>query len=457
MRLVVLGGGGFRVPLVYGALLGDRSERRVTEVVLHDTDAGRLAVVAHVLGAAAQGRTDAPTVSVMTDLDRALAGADFVFSAIRVGGLEGRTVDERLPLGLGLLGQETTGAGGVGYGLRSVPAALHIARRVQELAPDAWVINFTNPAGLVTQAMRSVLGDRVVGICDSPLGLARRAAGALGRDLADLEIDYAGLNHLGWLAGLREGGRDLLPDLLADAPALASIEEGQLFGTEWLQSLGALPNEYLYYYYFTRDAIGQITASERTRGEFLLVQQAGFYAAVADSPAGAFDRWDAVRRERNATYMQETRDSGDGGGSGSGGGGSAERAQADVEGGGYEGVALALMAAIARDEPARLILNVRNGGALPGLPKDAVVEVPCRVDASGPTPLPVSPLTGSALGLVQQVKAVDELVIQAVGEGSRSLAVQAIALHPLVDSVTVAREVVAGYQRALPDFYSRFR
>ena len=167
--------------------------------------------------AASAGREGAPAVSVTTDLDRALDGGDFVFSAIRVGGLEGRTVDERLALGLGLLGQETTGAGGVGYGLRSVPAALHIARRVQALAPDAWVINFTNPAGLVTQAMQSVLGDRVVGICDSPLGLARRAAGALGHDLADLEIDYAGLNHLGWLSGLRLDGRDLLPELLADA------------------------------------------------------------------------------------------------------------------------------------------------------------------------------------------------------------------------------------------------
>jgi len=449
MRLVVLGGGGFRVPLVHGALLRDRATRRVTEVVLHDTDTARLAVMAHVLDAAGAGHPDAPAVSLTTDLDRALAGADFVFSAIRVGGLEGRTVDERLPLGLGLLGQETTGAGGVGYGLRSVPAALHIARRVQELAPEAWVINFTNPAGLVTQAMQTVLGARVVGICDSPLGLARRAAGALGRDLSNCEIDYAGLNHLGWLSGLREGGRNVLPELIADTTALASIEEGHLFGTDWLQSLGVLPNEYLYYYYFTRDAITQITSSARTRGEFLLAQQASFYSQADIPPENAFERWDAVRRERNATYMQETRGSADGG--------SAERAQADVEGGGYEGVALALMAAIARDEPARLILNVTNGGALPGLPDDAVVEVPCRVDGSGPTPLPVSPLIGSALGLAQQVKAVDELVIRAVTAGSRSLATQAIAQHPLVDSVTVAREVLAGYERALPDHYDRFR
>jgi 6-phospho-beta-glucosidase len=170
---------------------------------------------------------------------------------------------------------------------------------------------------------------------------------------------------------------------------------------------------------------------------------------VADSPDAAFELWDAVRRERNATYMQETRESADGD--------PAARAQADVEGGGYEGVALALMAAIARHEPARLILNVRNGGTVLGLPDDAVVEVPCRVDASGPTPLSVSPLTGSALGLAQQVKAVDELVIRAVADESRSLAVQAIALHPLVDSVTVARELFAGYQRALPALYARFR
>ena len=456
MKLVILGGGGFRVPLVHGALLRDTADRRVTKVVLHDTDVARLDVMRLVLSAQAdQVAADAgqpvapPTVTATTDLDAALEGADFVFSAMRVGGLEGRTADERIALDLGLLGQETTGPGGVGYGLRTVPVALDVAERVRRLAPDAWVINFTNPAGLVTQAMQSVLGNRVVGICDSPLGLAKRAAGALGHDLDDLEIDYAGLNHLGWRTGLRRNGRDLLPDLLADEPALSAIEEGQLFGTDWLQTLGALPNEYLYYYYFTRDAIGQITSAQQTRGEYLLAQQAAFYDGVAGSPGEAWQRWDAVRRERNATYMQETREADDGE--------AHERAEADVEGGGYEGVALALMAAIARDEPARLILNVRGGGAVAGLPDDAVVEVPCRVDACGPVPVAVSPLPGHALGLVQQVKAVDELVIRAALEQSRSLAVEALALHPLVDSVTVARQVMSGYEQRLPAFYCALR
>lgn len=452
MKLVILGGGGFRVPLVHGALLRDAADRRVTEVVLHDTDRTRLEVMERVLAAQAQSQRGAavppPTVIATTDLDTALAGADFVFSAMRVGGLEGRTADERIALDLGLLGQETTGPGGVGYGLRTLPVALDVAHRIRRLAPDAWVINFTNPAGMVTQAMQTVLGERVVGICDSPLGLAKRAAGALGHDLDDLEIDYAGLNHLGWLTGLRLDGHDLLPDLLADEAALGAIEEGQLFGTEWLRTLGSLPNEYLYYYYFTRDAIAQITGAPQTRGEYLVAQQADFYSAVAASRDDAWQRWDAVRRERNATYMQETREAD---------GESHERAQADVEGGGYEAVALALMAAIARDEPARLILNVRNGTAVGGLAADAVVEVPCRVDAAGAVPLPVSALPGHALGLAQQVKAVDELVIRAAVEQSRSLAVEALALHPLVDSVTVAREVLDAYVRRLPEHYAGLR
>lgn len=475
MKLAILGGGGFRVPLVYAAVLAQRTGRAIREVALYDTDATRLAAIGHVLDQQAQRHTvsvrepgadssvadatgEPAGVIATTSLDAALEGADFVFSAIRVGGLRGRIADERLALDLGLLGQETTGPGGVGYGLRTVPVALDIAERVRRLAPQAWVINFTNPAGLVTQAMQTVLGDRVVGICDSPLGLASRAAGALGLAVTDVEIDYAGLNHLGWLQGLRVDGRDVLPDLLADAGRLGSFEEGHLFGPEWLQTLGAIPNEYLFYYDFTRDAIGQITAGAQTRGEYLLAQQGDFYAAVGASPQTALATWDAARRDRNATYMQETRTVS----SAPGQGAPLARAEADIEGGGYEGVALALMTAIASDQPATLILNVRNGTgsgglAIPGLPEDAVVEVPCRVTGLGPEPLPVSPLRGRSLGLVQQVKAVDELVIAAVRERSQRRAIEALALHPLVDSVTVARQLWAGYRARIPSLDTTFR
>ncbi|NUT51687.1 MAG: 6-phospho-beta-glucosidase [Saccharothrix sp.] len=407
MRLVILGGGGFRVPLVHKAL-----DEHITELVLHDVDADRLDAIRRVL-------RGGPPVTATTDLDDALRGADFVFSAIRVGGLAGRAIDEEVAHAHGVLGQETVGAGGVAYGLRTAPVADAIARRVAEVAPQAWVVNFTNPAGLVTEAMARHLGDRVIGICDSPVGLCRRVAKALDLaktfDGAEPAFDYAGLNHLGWLQGVHLGAENLLPTLLADDEALAGFEEGRLFGAEWLRALGVIPNEYLHYYYATREALGD------NRGAFLLDQQQRFYDGEVD--------WETTRLEREATYMAE------------------ERERDSLEGGGYEHVAMALMRAIADNEPTTLILNVPNNGTLSTLDDQAIVEVPCEVDATGARPLPVSPLPEHAAGLVTSVKAVDRLVM----EGTRSAALKAFALHPLVDSVATAKSLLDTYVRRHPE------
>lgn len=200
------------------------------------------------------------------------------------------------------------GAGGVLYGLRTLPVATAIAERVRAVAPDAWVINFTNPAGMVTEAMAAVLGARVIGICDSPVGLVRRAARAAGVDPDAVDYDYVGLNHLGWLRGLGHRGRDLLPGLLADDEALGSFEEGRLFGARWLRALGSLPNEYLHYYYFQREATAAVRDAGTTRGEFLQRQQAAFFEAAARArPDRAHDLWDRTRLEREETYMAENR------------------------------------------------------------------------------------------------------------------------------------------------------
>ncbi|GII80557.1 6-phospho-beta-glucosidase [Sphaerisporangium rufum] len=447
MRLTILGGGGFRVPLVYGALLRDTGRPRVEEVVLYDVSAERLAAIGHVLAALAAGHDDPPRVRATTDLDEALRDAAFVFSAVRVGGLAGRTADERVALDLGLLGQETVGPGGVAFGLRTIPVALRVAERIAALAPRAWVINFTNPAGMITEAMRAVLGDRVIGICDSPAGLVRRAETALGLEPGRAAPDYVGLNHLGWLRGLAYQGRDLLPDLLADDAALARVEEARLFGTEWVRSLGALPNEYLYYYYFTREAVAAIGGAARTRGEALLEQQERFYQEVLGAPGDALTEWRRVRRERDASYMAETRDTA----------GAGEREEADLAAGGYEGIALALMTTLGRGGRETMILNVAGGSAVPGLPADAVVEVPCLVDAGGVRPLATRPLPLDFLGLVQQVKEVERLTIEAAVTGSPAAAVRAFAAHPLVDSVTVARDLLAGYQSRIPDLATAIR
>jgi 6-phospho-beta-glucosidase len=440
MRLTILGGGGFRVPLVYRALLDDHGKGRVTQVVLHDLDPSRIEAIRRVLAEQAQGVPDAPEVSVTTDLDEAVAGAQFVFSAVRVGGLEGRAVDESVALEEGVVGQETVGAGGIAYGLRTLPVALDLARRIAALAPEAWVINFTNPAGLVTEAMSAYLGDRVIGICDSPVGLGRRVAGALGVDPATVWLDYAGLNHLGWLRGVRVDGRDLLPELLRDDAALGSFEEGKLFGADWLRTIGCIPNEYLHYYYFTREAVAAARAAAQTRGALLIEQQRRFYTPAEGAAGSALRAWDSARLERETTYMAENREAA----------GAGDRTSRDLESGGYEQVALALMRAIALDERATLILNVRGRGAVQGLEPGAVVEVPCFVDANGARPLSVDPLPGHALGLVASVKAVEQAVIEAAETGSRAAALRAFATHPLVDSVGVARRLLERYERELP-------
>jgi 6-phospho-beta-glucosidase len=440
MRLTVLGGGGFRVPLVHQALLADRAPGRVTELVLHDLDPARLAAIATVLAQQEAGVSDPPKITITTDLDEALSGADFVFSAIRVGGLEGRVADEQVALEAGILGQETVGAGGVAYGLRTVPVALHIARRVAELAPEAWLINFTNPAGMVTEAMSAHLGDRVIGICDSPVGLGRRVARALGVDPDTAWFDYAGLNHLGWLRAVHAGGRDQLPRLLADPDALVSFEEGRLFGADWLRTLGAIPNEYLHYYYFTRDAVAAAQHAPKSRGAVIAEQQQRFYESVRREPGSALAAWEAARIEREVTYGAESREAA--------GAGSPD--SCDLTSGGYEKVALALMRAIAHDERTTLILNVRNRSTLSILGTDAVVEVPCVVDASGPRPLVIDPLPDYAQALVCSVKAVERAVIEAAITRSRAVAVKALALHPLVDSVNVARRILDGYLQRIP-------
>ncbi|MCP2259063.1 6-phospho-beta-glucosidase [Streptoalloteichus tenebrarius] len=436
----MLGGGGFRVPLVHASLLAD-PDRLVDELVLCDRDERRLTAITAVLDQQAAGAATRPALTWTTDVDHAVAGADVVFSAIRVGGTRGRTLDERVALDQGLLGQETVGPGGISYALRTVPVALDIARRVATAAPGAWLINFTNPAGLVTEAMTSVLGDRVIGICDSPVGLCRGVAAALGVEHERCGFDYVGLNHLGWLRRVLVDGRDRLPELLADDTALARFEEGRLFGPALLRALGAVPNEYLHYYYFARETLREAREQERTRGEFLRDQQERFYARAIDNPRDALRLWEETRAERERTYMAESRAVA----------GAGERPAEALDGGGYDRVALRLMKALGGGGEDRLILNVRNRNAVAEMPADAVVEVPCVVDRNGARPLAVGAVEPHFLALMRQVKTVERAAITAATTRSRAHALLALVSHPLVDSAAAAERALDGYAAAFPE------
>ena len=447
MKLTVIGGGGFRIPQLFTALGGDAAPITVTELHLHDVQAERLDTIRKILEHLAPGLPKAPKLSYSTDLDEAVTGADFIFSAMRIGGIEGRIADERTALDLGVLGQETVGPGGLAYAMRTLPVVTHLAERVRELAPNAWLINFTNPAGLVTETMRRILGDRVIGICDTPIGLMRRATRAVGGDPRTVEFDYVGINHLGWLRTLSVDGVDRLPEVLASDAALAGIEEARLLGFDWIRTIGALPNEYLYYYYFTREATERIRSSKETRGEFLKRQQGQFYAdSLGLGPAATLELWEETLREREFTYMAESRadDERD------------ARLEEDVEDGGYQKVALELMTALSGGDTATMILNVGNRGNVPQLPDEAVIEVPCRVDADGVHPQRVAPVAGDMLGLMRQVKAAEQLTLEASLTRNAELAWRGLAAHPLVDSVAVAKQLLDGYRDRIPGVAAAF-
>jgi 6-phospho-beta-glucosidase len=446
MQLAVLGGGGFRTPAIYRALAEGQTRTRFDELVLYDVDRPRLDRIAAVIAGLDARLGRSVQVRVTTRLDEAVDGADFIYCAIRVGGIAGRLLDETTALAEGVIGQETTGAGGITFALRTVPVITQIAEVVSRRAPDATFINFTNPVGLVTEAARRVLGDRAIGICDAPQGLCRRVATALGREPDDLWFDYFGINHLGWLRSVLDRGRDLLPGLLADEDCLTSFEEGRLFGADRLRSVGMIPNEYLYYYDFAPEALAGMR-SGRVRAEFLQQQQDAFYSGD-DPPPKALDDWEATIEERERRYMEEAwagRDD------------DLDSIAAAREPGGYGGLALDLVDALNGTGTTVLILNVANRSSLPFLDAEAVVEVPCVVGRGGVVPVAIGSVRTEARELIQAVRAAERAAIEAALSGSRQMAVRALALHPLVQSRDVAERILQRHMIAQPQLAETLR
>lgn len=446
MKLAVLGGGGFRTPAIYRALAEGRTRTRFDELVLYDVDQGRLDRIAAVIaGLDAQLGRSVP-LRVTTRLEDAVDGADVVYCAIRVGGIAGRLLDETAALAEGVIGQETTGAGGITFALRTVPVVMKIAEVVSHRAPEATFINFTNPVGLVTEAAQRVLGDRAIGICDAPQALCRRVAIALGRKPEDVWFDYFGINHLGWLRAVLDHGRDILPELMADVDCLTSFEEGRLFGADLLRSVGMIPNEYLYYYDFTAEALAGMR-SGLVRAEFLKRQQDAFYAG-GGPPARALADWEATIDERERRYMEEAW---------SGRDDELTNVASAREPGGYGGLALDLVDALNGDGTSILILNVANRSSLPFLDAEAVVEVPCVVGRGGVVPVAIGPVPAPARELIEAVRAAERAAIEAAISGSRQMAVRALGMHPLVGSPEVAERILQRHFAGQPEFAETLR
>jgi 6-phospho-beta-glucosidase len=444
MKVAVIGGGGFRTPTLHGCLVGVAAAVGIEEIALHDPADERLARIGAVIEGLDRERGGAvvPTRTT-TSLDDAVDTCGAVLVAIRVGGGEARVIDEEVPLSLGVLGQETVGPGGIAFALRTIPVVEAIADVVRDRAPAAWFVNFTNPAGVVTQAAFEVVGEHAVGICDSPSALCARVARAVGVRPEELAFDYAGLNHLGWLLGAEASdGTDVLPGLLRDERRLAAVDEARSFGPERLRALGAIPNEYLLYV----ERAHEVTASFRTegaRGAIVEAQQRVFFReAPADDPVEALAAWRRARDARHATYLAEGRAA------------AAWDPPLDHEGWrddvgpgeeGYAAVAADFLTATSADDPRRIIVDAPSGGRLDGVGPDEIAELTCEVTRHGVRPLEGRRIPREAAALVERVKEAERLTLRAAREGSRHLALQALATHPVVPDAATAERILQGY------------
>ena len=447
MKLAIIGGAGVRVPLLTNGLFREETAITVDELSLFDTNTERATTIARISEAMARRAGGKLRVSLPRSLDDALEGCSFVVSSIRVGGINGRIRDERIALEHGLPGQETVGPGGFALALRTIPVLVDYGRRVAEHAPQAWMINFTNPVGIMGEAfIREGISARCIGVCDTPREQFLHVAEALGIPLEAAYFDYLGLNHLGWIRAVLVQGRDVLQDLMASDEALDRAYPLRLFSKSLLRTLRLLPTEYLFYYYSTREAFRRTAESGNTRGGLIRELEGKLMQSVSE--AGQDERrilaaYDLYLAGRNASYMAiET------GGSLDAGGVDEARANLYQSAAGYERIALDVIGAVHNNQARVMPVDVANQGAIQDLDSATAVEVPCAIDANGARPLAAGRLPDQIRDLFFQVKEFERITVDAALRGSRSLAIDALSANPLVERRELAEKLVLEYQAA---------
>jgi 6-phospho-beta-glucosidase len=421
VKIAVVGGGSTYTPELIEGFHTRRDRLPVDELVLHDIDEERLSVVGG-LARRILDRHEWPGQLVVTrDRDRALDGADYVIVQLRVGGQAARLVDETLPLEYGCIGQETTGPGGFAKALRTVPVVLDIARETERRgAKGAWLIDFTNPVGIVMQALLDQ-GHRAIGLCNSAMGFQRRFAHLLGVPPERVLLDHVGLNHLTWERAVMVDGEDRLPELIEKFADQVAGDIG--LPADLIRLLGAVPSYYLRYFYATDEVLReQVSGRKKSRAEEVMEIERGLLEMYRDPN---LTEKPALLERRGGAYYSEA--------------------------------AAQLIASLQADSQDQQVVDIRNDGALPDLPDDAVVEIPARVGSEGANAARLEPLAPEMLGLVQQVKAYERLTVLAAVEGDRDTALKALLANPLVAQYKVARPLLDALLEAnrahLPNFF----
>jgi 6-phospho-beta-glucosidase len=418
VKIAVVGGGSTYTPELIEGLAARPDRLPIDELVLLDIDPKRLEIVGG-LAERMLRKLEWPGRLVLTaDRDEALDGAHFVLLQLRVGGQAARLVDETLPLRFGTLGQETTGAGGFAKALRTVPVVLDIAEETDRRgAPGAWIVDFTNPVGIVTQALLDG-GHRAIGLCNVAIGLQRQFARFFDVRPDQVELEHVGLNHLTWERAIRVDGVDRLPELLDEGGG--RLAEEMAMPADLILALRAIPSYYLRYYYFRDEVVADQRDGHSRAAEVMDIenQLLDLYRdpSLAEKPA-----------------LLENR------------------------GGAYYSVAAAQLIASLHDGAGDVqVVDVRNGGALPDLPDTAVVEIPARIDRDGAHPLPLAPLAAEMRGLVEQVKAFEMLTIEAATTGDRRVALRALLANPLIGRWELAVDLLDALLEANAAHLPRF-
>jgi len=430
LKIAIIGGGSSYTPELVEGLIQRIEELPVTELALVDVDPGRekVAIIAALTRRMlARNGLEQVKVSVHFDLDEAIRGAKFVLTQLRVGQLPARAADERLGLKYRLIGQETTGIGGFAKALRTIPVMLNIARKVEQLAPSAWIINFTNPAGIVTEAVSRYTQAKIIGLCNVPISMHHMIANMLQAPYDQVQLQFAGLNHMVWVHQVLHNGQNVTADvidMLCDGATLTmnNIKE-EPWPPEFLRAVGAIPCPYHRYFYQTQQMLAEETAAATehgTRAEQVM----------------------KVEKELFELYADPHLDS--------------KPEQLSFRGGSfYSEVALELIRAIHNNLGTQLVVNTANRGAIRGLPDDAVIETNCIVDAQGAHPLAFGRLSESMHALTQQVKTYERLTIEAAVHGDRRSALLALVTNPLIANAQIAQplldEVLEANQAYLPN------
>ncbi len=441
MKLTIIGGGGVRTPLAVPPILRRAAQMGLDELCLMDIDAEKLRIFSALARQVARSQGSALRITATVEARPALEGASFVITTIRVGNDHGRALDERIALRHGVLGQETTGAGGFAMALRSIPAILDYAELLETVSPGAWMLNFTNPAGLVTQALRDRGFAHTIGICDSANGAQRAVASWLNVDGQRLRAEVFGLNHLSWARAVWLDGQDVLASLLGD-PAFRRATLLRLFDPRLIEAMGLWLNEYLFYWYHSRQALEAVQGEERSRGEAILEWNRELLAQlrkldIEGDPATARGYYSAYLARRGGTYMAY----------GAEGEANPPRLATDDEEG-YMGVALDTILSLSTGQPLYTALNVPNEGAIDCMKPDDVVEISCRVDGDGVHPQPIGAIPEAQELLMRTVKLYERLTVEAILTRSRARAAEALMVHPLVYSYPLARTLVDEYLAA---------